>query len=132
MHLYVLCYIAFIYTMATHNLTGKKGEELAAAWLLAAGFTLLHKNWRHTYWEVDIIAHKNNILHFIEVKTLRSNHYGHPEQKVGTKKIRHLLNAAEQYVVQQPQWQRIQIDVLSIVIAKGAAPTYFFIEDVYL
>ena len=32
--------------MATHNTTGKQGEALAADWLQAAAYTILHKNWR--------------------------------------------------------------------------------------
>jgi putative endonuclease len=117
--------------MATHNATGKKGEELAADWLKAAEYTLLHQNWRFSHWEVDIIAEKKGTLHFIEVKTLSSEKFGYPEQKVGKKKLQHLINAAQQYLQQQPQWQRIQFDVISITLtAKG--PAFFMLEDVYL
>lgn len=54
--------------MAWHNETGKTGEKLAADWLEKKGFTILEKNWRHKRLEVDIIAEKDNLLHFIEVK----------------------------------------------------------------
>ena len=54
--------------MALHNKLGAKGEELAADYLQKLGYNILHKNWRHSHYEIDIIAEKGNKLHFIEVK----------------------------------------------------------------
>ena len=118
--------------MAGHNHTGSKGETLAAAYFAEKGYSLLHQNWRHSHWEVDIIASKNNTLHFIEVKTRRSKKFGMPEEKVGNKKIQNLLNAAEQYLHLHPQWKRIQFDILSIVMLLNEPVEYFLIEDVGL
>ena len=39
--------------MAQHNDLGKEGEALAAQWLVSKGYTLLHRNWRHAYHEID-------------------------------------------------------------------------------
>ena len=117
--------------MATHNETGKHGEKLAAAWFEQRGYTLLHSNWRHRNWEIDLIATRNNMLHFIEVKTATSLQFGHPEEKVDLKKIRYLISAAEEYLYQYPQWQRIQFDVLAITMLPGKEIEYFLIEDVY-
>jgi putative endonuclease len=118
--------------MATHNHTGIQGEKLGAEYLIQAGYELIEKNWRHSHWEVDIIAVKNNTLHFIEIKTRKSKKFGHPEEKVGRKKIENLINAAEQYLYLNPQWKRIQFDILSITMPADGAVVYFFIEDVYL
>ena len=118
--------------MARHNTTGSTGESMAEAYLLKKGFTILQKNWRHSHWEVDIIAQKNNILHFIEVKTRRTEKYGQPEDAVSDKKIQNLINASEEYLYLHPQWKRIQFDILSILILKDKPVNYFFIEDVYL
>lgn len=117
--------------MARHNDTGKKGEELAAAYFSGSGYKIMHRNWRHKHWEVDIIASRGAVLHFIEVKTRASDRLGYPEENVDDKKIRYLMNAAEEYLYQHPEWQRIQFDILSIVINENET-TYFLIEDVYL
>ena len=117
--------------MAKHNDTGKTGEELAATWFEAKGYAILHKNWRHKNLEVDIIASKENILHFIEVKAVTTLQYGHPEDKINGKKIKNLINASEEFLYQNPQWQRIQFDVLSITMLKDKDVEYFLIEDVY-
>ncbi len=118
--------------MAKHLQTGKLGEELGAAWFTAKGYQLLEQNWRHSHWEVDIIASKKSTLHFIEIKARRSKKFGMPEEKVSNKKIQNLINAAEQYLHLHRQWKRIQFDVLSIVMIKNEQVEYFLIEDVYL
>jgi len=120
------------YTMADHNSTGAAGETMALKYLIEKGFTILHKNWRHSHWEVDIIACKEPVLHFIEVKTRRTKKFGHPEEAVSKKKIQNLINASEEYLYQYPQWQRIQFDILAITILKNEPVEYFFIEDVFL
>lgn len=118
--------------MAEHNKTGSTGEALAATYFTQNGYTILHTNWRHSHWEVDIIATKNNVLHFIEVKTRKTKKYGLPEESVSKKKIQNLINASEEYLYQHPQWQRIQFDILAITILKNDPVEYFLIEDVYL
>lgn len=117
--------------MAAHNHTGKKGEKLALAWFLNKGYTILHQNWRHKNWEIDIIASRNGMLHIIEVKTRTTLLFGYPEDNVSTKKINYLISAAEEYLILHPQWKRIQFDILSIIINKKEEE-YFLIEDVYL
>jgi len=118
--------------MAQHNLTGNTGEALAVKYLMERGYKILQQNWRHSHWEVDIIAEKDSILHFIEVKTRRTKKYGYPEEAVNNKKIQNLINAAEEYLYQQPQWKRVQFNILSITILKEEPVEYFLIEDVYL
>ncbi len=116
--------------MAKHIQTGKAGEQLAADYLFKKGYQILAQNWRYSRWEVDVIAEKNAVLHFIEVKTRSSKKFGMPEEKVSHKKIQNLLHAAEQYLYLNPQWKRIQFDILSLLIIKDMPAEYFFIEDI--
>lgn len=118
--------------MASHNNTGTLGEAMAAQYLQQQGFELLHRNWRHGHWEVDIIASLKGVLHFIEVKTRRSKNFGHPEESVSKKKIQYLINASAEYLYRHPQWQRIQFDVLAITLLKNEPAAFFLIEDVYV
>ena len=117
--------------MARHQLLGKQGETLAVQWLTDKGYTILHQNWRYSYYEIDIIASKASVLHFIEVKTRSSKTFGEPEESVSEKKMLNMMNAADEFQLQHPDWKRVQYDVLSISVAKNTAE-YFFIEDVYL
>lgn len=116
--------------MAKHLETGRQGEELAAEWLLAQGFVLMYRNWKYSYFELDVVASKDNILHFIEVKTRTTETYGHPEEAVTAKKLERLMNAGEEFLHQHPEWKRIQYDILSIRLHRFKAPEYFFLEDV--
>ena len=118
--------------MAHHNHTGVLGEQMAAKYLLEKGFSILHQNWRHSHWEVDVIASLNNTLHFIEVKTRRTKKFGYPEEDVTKKKMENLINASEEFLFLNPVWKKIQFDILSITILKDKPAEYFFIEDVYV
>jgi putative endonuclease len=80
---------------------------------------------------VDIIAHKNSFLHFIEVKTKRSKNFGLPEQQVSNKKMDNLRNAARQYLYLHPEWQKIQFDILAITLLKNKPVEFFLVEDVF-
>lgn len=118
--------------MPHHLETGLIGEQMADKFLVKKGFTILDKNWRKGHWEIDIIATKDDFLHFIEVKTRRSTQFGHPEESVTKTKLRNLIKAAEVYCSAFPKCKKISFDILSILILDNTPPEYFFIEDVYV
>ena len=76
---------------------GRTGETLAADYYRSRGFTILHTNWRHSYFEIDLVAEKGNMLHFVEVKTRRTALAGMPQEAVNSYKQRHLRRAGEVY-----------------------------------
>ena len=116
--------------MAHHLHTGRKGEALAAEWLGSKGYQVSHVNWRYSHYEIDIIAVKENLLHFIEVKTRQSTTFGYPEESVSRKKFLSLQLAAEEYLEQHQEWKHVQYDVLAIMLC-GADVEFFLIEDVF-
>ena len=118
--------------MASHNDTGQQGEELAAKWLKTNGYELLHRNWRHSHYEIDIVATKGKFLHFVEVKCLNAPAFGNPEDSVTKKKFKNLQKAADEYLFLHPGHQWIQYDILSITLHRNKEAEYFFIEDVFL
>ena len=118
--------------MASHNDLGRKGEEMAEKYLVENGFTILHRNWRYSHYEIDIIALKNEIPHFVEVKLRSSRRCGFPEENVTKQKIRYLLQAAEQFLYRHPSYKNFRLDILSIILGPDGRSSYFFIQDVYL
>ncbi len=118
--------------MAEHNELGKEGELLAEAWLVKKGFRILQKNWRFSRYEIDIVAIKDGLPHFIEVKTRSSYLYGQPEDHVKPKKIRDLLKGVDEYLYQHPEYNNFHLDILSITMHPQFETEYFFIEDVCL
>lgn len=117
--------------MARHLSIGRLGEKLAKEFLEKRKFTILHQNWKHQHWEIDIIATRGEVLHFVEVKTRKSLRFGYPESDVTRKKLHYIIKAAEEFQFQNPEWRRIQFDVLSIILHDNDEE-YFFIEDVYV
>lgn len=115
-----------------HIQTGKQGETLASDWLVANGYQILYRNWRHGRHEVDLIASKAGTIHFIEVKSRRSNAYGPPEQSVSRKKIGHILQGAAGWLLNHPGHSRLQYDVLAVTLQKNADPEFVLFTDVYL
>jgi putative endonuclease len=118
--------------MILHTEKGKSGEEMAATYLIEKKFSIISCNWRFGHYEIDIIAKKNDVIHFIEVKTRHSNNFGYPEESVNHKKFRNLQKAATAYLKKFNKVMKIQFDILSIRILPGKEIEYFFIEDFYL
>ncbi|MBX9781039.1 MAG: YraN family protein [Chitinophagaceae bacterium] len=118
--------------MLSQNLeTGKKGEDIATHFLIQKGYTIQERNWRHKHWEVDIIASKGTILHFIEVKTRTNMHYGYPEEGISKEKMQHLKNAAMVYQFKHQRWKYIQFDAIAIQLQGLTIKEIMLIEDIY-
>jgi len=118
--------------MASHNELGKDGEQLALAWLRKNEFDILHCNWRYSRYEIDIIAQKNSMLHFVEVKSRNYSPGAYPEESVTKKKFEFIKKAADEFLFQHPEFRNIQFDILSITLQKTGEPEFFFIQDVFL
>ncbi|WP_447640270.1 MULTISPECIES: YraN family protein [Chitinophagaceae] len=114
-----------------HIQTGKEGEHHAASHLLQLGFSLLAKNWRYHRLEVDLIASKDGILHFIEVKTRTTTKFGLPEAAVSEKKMAFLKEAASAYQTLYPQWKKVQFDVIAIQLHFNHIKEIYINWDVY-
>ena len=104
---------------------------MAVEWLVQHGFQLISRNWKSGRYEVDIIASREGVLHFIEVKSRHDDVFGKPEDWVNRKKGRHLLTAGVAFQDKYPDWILLQYDILSILITPDGKRDFFFIEDVY-
>lgn len=115
-----------------HIERGRNGEVLAAKYLQQAGFSIKHCNWRYKQYEIDIIAEKNNIIHFIEVKTRHTTTFGFPEESVNRKKFKKIQKAASVFLTRYDYEMKIQFDIVAITHLAGKEIEYFFIEDIYI
>jgi putative endonuclease len=118
--------------MAEHNTFGSDGESMAANWLQEKGYEILHRNWRHSHYEIDIIALRDDMLHIIEVKARHSSPFGYPEDSVGKKKFKSLQRAADEFLFLNPGYKWIQYSILAITLFRDKEPEFFLIEDVFL
>ncbi|MCO6495246.1 MAG: YraN family protein [Bacteroidetes bacterium] len=101
--------------MKSHNQqTGQEGEAQALSYLLKKGFVLLHKNWRNSHQEVDLIMSKDDLVIFIEVKTRLSNEFGFPEMAVTPVKQKNLAKAAVAYLEKYAPDKKLRFDIVSV------------------
>ena len=116
--------------MAKHHQTGKSGELIARRWLQERGFDICHCNWRHGYDEIDIIAQRNEVLHFVEVKTRRSLRFGAPEMAVTPEKLKRWLRAIDAYLALHPEWTKIQLDICCVQLFNDRSPEIRIMENI--
>lgn len=83
--------------VSTHQ-KGKWGEERAAAFLMLKGFRILERNFRVPQGEIDLIAQKNGVLVFVEVKSRKGSAQGTPLEAVSPRKVGRLSAAAAVYL----------------------------------
>ena len=76
---------------------GKKGEDEAVQFLHHSGYQLLERNYRVKKSEIDLIASKDGLLIFVEVKARSSNAFGFPESFVSEEQANRIMLAADEY-----------------------------------
>lgn len=79
---------------------GNYGEDLACQFLLANGFRILARNFACQFGEVDIIATKDAVIHFIEVKN-RTKDLIPGRFAVNANKQKHIKKVANYYLTQR-------------------------------
>lgn len=99
---------------------GAWGEDVAARYLLRHGYTILERNVRTRYGELDVIAQDGDTLVFIEVKTRRRGEFGSPALAVDWRKRRRLSQLALVYVGDRPLG--IRFDIIAITVPKHEQP----------
>ena len=95
---------------------GDIGENYATDLLTNSGFKVIERNYRTKAGEIDIIAIKDGVLHFVEVKTRNGDQYGYPSEAVTSTKQQRIKRAAEQYLQgRRMQWNKVSFDVYEIM-----------------
>ena len=112
---------------------GQNGEELAGDYLMKHGFHILHRNWNlHKGCELDIVATKDNQLHFIEVKTRSrvTEFSSRPEQAITEAKLRNIVRAIYRYQNIYHIDMEMHIDAIGVVYKSEQEYTINFMPDI--
>jgi putative endonuclease len=117
--------------MAKHLDLGRKGEALAKAHLEQAGYEILEENWTHGKLEVDLIAYKDQMMIFAEVKTRTGNGFGEPEDFVDRRKQRLLAEAADEYLYLMNHQGEVRFDIISVLFDQKNNFVLKHIEDAF-
>ena len=99
---------------------GNKGEQQACKFLEKLDYTILNRNYKCSYGEIDIIAADKEEVVFVEVKTRCSKQYGEAREAVDTYKKKHIKKAATYYICKHKLENRfIRFDVMELYVKKN-------------
>ena len=105
---------------------GDMGENIACDFLKRRGFEIIERNYLRKWGEIDIIARKNNIIHFIEVKSVSrvtldepvthgTTDY-RPEDNMHQWKLRRLARTMQTYLLDKKLDCDWQLDLVTVKI----------------
>src|SRR5690348_3428819 len=94
---------------------GRYGEQLAVNHLKAAGYVIVTTNWRCSVGEIDIIAQKDNVLVFVEVRSRHAETTEFSFESVNKRKQTKLVALANDYIDTHKLEDQIwRIDVIGV------------------
>lgn len=94
--------------------SGRAAEAHAAAYLEQRGLTVLSRNWRNRWCELDLVARSSAGIHFIEVKYRRRTDWGTGFEHITRDKTQRLMRAALAWNQSHRHYGHYQIDIISL------------------
>ena len=116
--------------MQTKAQIGRQGEQIAMAYLRNRGFLICDTNWRSGRYEIDIVAQKGGLTHFIEVKTRSAGSLTLPEESLTEAKIEAMHRAIKAYMAQRRVVGEFEIDLVAVDIFPDSSSDVRFIRDI--
>ncbi len=98
---------------------GKKGEELAAKFLIENGYKIKAQNWRYHPYEIDLIATKDGFMIFIEVKLRENNDLLELWETVSKGQQKRIIAAAHEYLLLKDLDVESRFDIIGVRITRG-------------
>lgn len=102
---------------------GYAGESVACQFLTRKGFVILERNFRRSFGEIDIIVERDNVVHFVEVKSVtcrpannisRETGKYRPEEMAHERKLSKVARVAQYYMSLTKDERDYQIDVVAL------------------
>jgi len=109
---------------------GRRGEDLAAAHLAAAGHRIIDRNWRCRLGELDLVSEHRGRVVVIEVKTRSSEAFGHPFSAIGPEKLARLHRLGRAWCDAHDAPHRgLRVDGVAVLLPRDGAPRIEHVED---
>lgn len=97
---------------------GDKGEDYACKYLKHNKYKIICRNYRKKYGEIDIVAIKNNVIAFVEVKTRHENSMTNPVDAVDKRKQLRLIKTASAFLSENKYDMFCRFDVCEVYVKK--------------
>lgn len=107
------------------KITGNEGEVRAAKYLESNGFEIIDRNWRTKGGEIDIIAVKNDILAFVEVKALPNGTLDMIQRELNYQKRQRIIKTSKRFLLKHREYNNsyVRFDVI-VIDMPGLEPVY--------
>lgn len=91
-------------------------EDMAVNYLEKSGYKILERNYGNSYGEIDIIAKKDEVIVFVEIKFRSNNRYGDPLEAVNLHKQHKIIRVAQYYYIKNGYSENVpcRFDVIAI------------------
>ncbi len=97
-----------------NRILGFAGENRAAEYLKKNGYEILKRNFKCKLGEVDVIAKKDDVVAFIEVKTRSGDSFGQPNEAVGLNRQNRYKNCARYFFMGREIDCTVRFDVIEV------------------
>jgi putative endonuclease len=112
---------------------GQRAESLAAGYLEGLGYIIQARNWRRPEGELDLVAFKDGLCVFVEVRSRTGTERGHPLETVDARKRSRVRRAARMYLDEErPVAAVFRFDVVGVTFAlDDSPPELVHVEDAF-
>lgn len=97
---------------------GRLGENAACEFLKAGGYEIVERNWRVRSGEIDIIARRDRMTVFVEVKARSGGGFGLPEESVTPAKANRIRLLATEYLSTAGVHGEVRFDVIAVMFGR--------------
>ena len=118
--------------MNRQKIFGKLGEDAVAKFLETQGYKILARNFRIRSAEIDIIAQKDDVIVFVEVKARSDIRHGLPSEAVTVRKQKKIIEAAGVFLQDENFSEcACRFDVIEIYLRGGVVEEINHIENAF-
>lgn len=115
----------------TRKRIGDAGEERAVRYLAAKNYKIIERNWRRRNGELDIVAEKNSVLVFAEVKTLPHGNLDFLSRVLDIHKQKKIIEISKCFLATHRQYNNSVIRYDVIILDMPGLPEVYHIENAF-
>ena len=110
---------------------GEVGERVAERWLRRRGWRVLQRRFRSGHRDIDLVAERDGLVAFVEVKARKGNQFADPVEAVHWRKQRELVRSAAVWIDRhgRPN-ESYRFDVIGVLM-EGNAVRIKHIENAF-
>ncbi len=110
---------------------GRQGQAHIEKFLIKNGYSILARNYSVRVGEIDLVAQKNEIVCFVEVKT-RSKHYFPISMAVNFAKQKRMQGAAKNFILAKRLTDlAFRFDIATVCFSTHENPEINYIENAF-